>query len=138
MAKFIANLFIGALKTQLNETQEEIDIEKINPQFFQNLFNSVSKSEISSTVAKQVIVQSYIEDKDPVEIAKDKGLIQNSDSGEIEKIAAKIISENPKAVADYKKNPMSIGFLIGQLMKASGGSANPSLAKEILEKLLKK
>jgi len=138
MAKFAANLFIGSLKTQLNETQEEINIEKINPEFFQNLFDSVSKSEISVTVAKQVIIESYQTGKDPVEIAKDKGLIQVSDSGEIEKIAQKIISENPKAVADYKKNPMSIGFLIGQLMKASGGSANPSLAKEILEKLLKK
>ncbi|MDD4937560.1 MAG: Asp-tRNA(Asn)/Glu-tRNA(Gln) amidotransferase subunit GatB [Candidatus Shapirobacteria bacterium] len=137
MAKFIANLFIGSLKTQLNETQKEINIEKINPDFFQNLFNSVSKSKISITVAKQVIVESYIKDKDPVEIAKSKGLIQVSDSGEIEKIAQEVIDQNPKAVEDYKKNPASVGFLIGQLMKFSHGSANPQIAKEILEKLLK-
>ncbi|MPN22096.1 Aspartyl/glutamyl-tRNA(Asn/Gln) amidotransferase subunit B [bioreactor metagenome] len=74
---------------------------------------------------------------DPVEIAKSKDLIQVSDSGEIEKIAQEVISQNTKAVEDYKKNPASIGFLIGQLMKASKGSANPQLAKEILEKLLK-
>jgi aspartyl-tRNA(Asn)/glutamyl-tRNA(Gln) amidotransferase subunit B len=137
MAKFVANLFLGALKTQLNESQEEISLEKINPDFFQNLFNAFSKSEISATVAKQVIVESYQTSQDPVEIAKSKGLIQVSDSGEIEKIAKTVIEQNSKAVEDYKKNPASIGFLIGQLMKASGGSANPSLAKEILEKLLK-
>lgn len=137
MAKFVANLFFSAIKTHLNETQEELDINKINSEFFKNLFDAVSKSEISSTVAKQVIVESYQTGKDPVEIAKEKGLIQVSDSGEIEKIAKEVISQNTKAVEDYKKNPGSIGFLIGQLMKASKGSANPQLAKEILEKLLK-
>ncbi len=136
MAKFVANLFLGSIKTYLNESQEEINIDKINPEFFKNLFDSVSKSEISATVAKQVIVESYQTQTDPVEIAKSKGLIQVSDSGEIEKIAKEVISQNAKAVEDYKKNPASIGFLIGQLMKASKGSANPQLAKEILEKLL--
>jgi len=135
-AKFVANLFLGAIKTHLNENGEELDQSKINPQFFFDLFTAVSKSEISATVAKQVIINSYQISKNPVEIAKDSGLIQVSDSGEIEKIAIEIISQNSKAVEDYKKNPASIGFLIGQLMKASRGSANPSLAKEILEKLL--
>lgn len=137
MAKFVANLFFSAIKTHLNETQEELDSNKINPEFFKNLFDSVFKSEISATVAKQVIVESYQTGVDPVEIAKSKDLIQVSDSGEIEKIAQEVISQNTKAVEDYKKNPASIGFLIGQLMKASKGSANPQLAKEILEKLLK-
>lgn len=136
MAKLVANLFLGALKTYLNETQEELDINKINPEFFKNIFDAVSKSEISATVAKQVIVDSYKENIDPVGIAKSKELIQVSDSAEIEKIAQEVIAQNAKAVEDYKKNPASIGFLIGQLMKASKGSANPTIAKEILEKLL--
>ncbi len=137
MSKFIANLFLGALKTHLNETQQDIDFTKINPQFFQNLFNSVSQSEISATVAKQVIVESYQTGTDPVEIAKSKGLIQVSNTDEITKIAQEVITQNTKAVEDYQKNPASIGFLIGQLMKASHGSANPQLAKQILEKILK-
>lgn len=137
MAKFVANLFLGPIKTYLNETLEDINLEKINPHFFKNLFDSVSKSEISATVAKQVIIDSYKEGINPVEIAKSKGLIQVSDTNEIEKIAKDVIAQNQKAVEDYKKNPASIGFLIGQLMKASNGSANPTVAKEILEKLLK-
>jgi aspartyl-tRNA(Asn)/glutamyl-tRNA(Gln) amidotransferase subunit B len=136
-AKFVANLFLGAIKTYLNESQEILDINRINFDYFKSLFDSVSKSEISATVAKQVIVESYQNGQDPIEIAKSKGLIQVSDSGEIEKLAQEVINSNPKAVEDYKKNPMSIGFLIGQLMKLSQGSANPQLAKEILEKMLK-
>lgn len=135
-AKFTANLFLGAIKTYLNDSQEELDINRINYNFFYNLFNSVSKSEISATVAKYVIVESYQSQIDPVYIAQNEGLIQVSDSNEIEKIAKEVIDQNPKAVEDYKKNPASIGFLIGQLMKASKGSANPQIAKEILEKLL--
>jgi len=134
--KFVANLFIGSIKTYLNESQQKLEINKIKHQYFKNLFQSVSKSELSSTVAKQVIIDAYKEDKDPVQIAKDKNLIQISDSGEIEKIAREVINSNPKAVADYQKNPNSIGFLIGQLMKESKASANPQLAKELLEKLL--
>jgi aspartyl-tRNA(Asn)/glutamyl-tRNA(Gln) amidotransferase subunit B len=137
MAKFTANLFLGAIKTYLNESQENLDINKINPDFFKNLFNSVFKSEISATVAKQVIIESYHIGQDPVVIAKNSGLIQVSDSSEIEKIAKQVITDNQKAVEDYKKNPASIGFLIGKLMQVSKGSANPQLAKEILEKLLK-
>ena len=136
-AKFTANLFLGAIKTHLNESSENLNSSKINPQFFFDLFTAVSKSEISATVAKQVIIESYQTGDNPVKIAKNKGLIQVSDSNEIEKIAKEVIDQNQKAVEDYKKNPASVGFLIGQLMKASHGSANPSLAKEILEKLLK-
>ena len=135
-AKFVANLFLGAIKTHLNEEATDLKINKINPDHYIELFDSVQKSEISATVAKQVIVESYLTGKNPVEIAKVKGLIQVSDSGEIEKIAKEVIESNPKAVEDYRKNPNSIGFLIGQLMKASHGSANPQMAKEILEKLL--
>ncbi len=137
MAKFVANLFLGPIKTHLNETLTDINLKKINPQFFKNLFDSVSKSEISATVAKQVIVESYQTEIDPIGIARSKGLIQISDTNEIEKIAKVVITQNPKAIQDYKKNPASIGFLIGQLMKASCGSANPTIAKTILEKLMK-
>ena len=130
-------MFIGVIKTHLNETLEDIDIEKITPVHFINLYKAVQNQEISNTVAKQVILESYNSGQDPVEIAKSKGLTQVSDDGEIEKLAQEVIASNPKAVEDYKKNPLSLGFLIGQLMKASHGSANPKLAKEILERLLK-
>lgn len=128
-AKFIANLLIGPLKTI------EIEIDKINPIYFKNLFDK--KSELSSSVIKQIILESYQTNTDPLVLAQQQNLFQVSDTSKIEEIAKKVLANNPKAVADYQKNPMSIGFLVGQLMSASSGSANPLLAREILEKLLK-
>lgn len=127
-AKFVANLLIGPLKTI------EIEIDKINPIYFKNLFDN--KDKLSSTAIKQLILESYQTSTDPLILAKQQNLFQVSDTGAIEEIANKIINDNPKAVSDYKKNPVSIGFLVGKLMQESKGSANPVLAKTILEKLL--
>lgn len=127
-AKFAANLFIGPLKTI------SLDITKIKPVYFKNIFDH--KNELSSTAVKLLVLESYQQGTDPLEIAKSKNLFQVSDTAAIEEFAKKVIADNPKAVEDYKKNPLSIGFLIGQLMRASQGSANPQLAKEVLEKLL--
>ncbi len=128
-AKFSANLLIGPLKTI------EINIEKINPDHFKKLFDH--KSELSSTAIKQLILDSYQSGLDPIEIAKEKNLFQISDTDALEQLARQVIEANPKAVEDYRKNPLAIGFLVGQLMKISKGSANPQGGKEILEKLLK-
>jgi len=127
-AKFITNLFIGPLKTI------EIVNEKINPLYFKSLFDN--KDKLSSTAIKQLIIDSYESGQDPMILAKDQNLFQVSDTNAIEDIAKTVISNNPKAVADFKKNPMSIGFLVGQVMRESKGSANPVMTKEILEKLL--
>ncbi len=127
-AKFTANLFIGPLKTI------SIDSQKINPEFFKNLFDN--KNNLSSTAIKQLVLDSYQTGTNPLVLAKTQNLFQISDTTSLEKIAQKVITDNPKAVSDYQKNPASIGFLIGQLMKESKGSANPQVAKEILEKLL--
>jgi len=55
----------------------------------------------------------------------------------LEQLARQVIGANPKAVEDYRKNPLAIGFLVGQLMKISKGSANPQSGREIIERLLK-
>lgn len=128
-AKFVANLLIGPLKTI------KISSEKINSHYFKNLFDNQDK--LSSSVIKQLILESYQTGTDPLILAKQNNLFQVSDAAALESAAQKIISDNPKAVADYKKNPASIGFLVGQLMKASQGAANPQIAKKILAKLLK-
>ncbi len=127
-AKFVANLLIGPLKTI------EITLEKINPTHFKTLYDN--KDKLSSSAIKQLILDAYNSGDDPLELAQKNNLLQVSDTGAIETLAKEVIAANPKAVADYQKNPLSIGFLIGQLMKASKGSANPQLSKEILEKLL--
>jgi len=132
----VANLFLGLLNKYLNETDQALDISKINPTHFQQLFDLVKQSKISSTVAKQLVIESYKTGQPPLDIASQKKLLQISDTKQIETLVAKVLADNPKAVEDYKNNPNSLGFLIGQVMKASQGSANPKLAKQILLKLL--
>jgi len=136
---FVANILLGPFKTVL-DLGGTLDTDKIIKINFSELFDAVESGKVSIGVARDTVSELYKSNNQitsAFEYIKSKGLIQNSDSNEIEKIAQEVVDQNPKAVADYKKNPMSIGFLIGQLMKASGGSANPSLAKEILEKLLR-
>jgi aspartyl-tRNA(Asn)/glutamyl-tRNA(Gln) amidotransferase subunit B len=134
-AKFIANLLNGIIRTALNETQSEIDINKINSTHFQDIFSK--KSELSSTAIKQLILESYNSGIDPLTFAKENNLFQVSDTNALQNFAKEVIDANPKAVDDYHKNPLAIGFLVGQLMKVSHVSANPQTENQILEKLLK-
>ncbi|MBP6989452.1 Asp-tRNA(Asn)/Glu-tRNA(Gln) amidotransferase subunit GatB [Candidatus Shapirobacteria bacterium] len=127
-AKFTANLLIGPLRTI------EIDINKISSDYFKKLFDN--KSNLSSTATKQLILDSYQSGRDPLDLAKDQNLFQVSDTSALENFAKEVIEANPKAVEDYRKNPLAIGFLVGQLMKVSKGSANPQVAKTIFEKIL--
>ena len=134
--KGTANLINSSIRQYINENPD-LSVQ-ISPSNLGAAVNAVLSNQISSTVAKEIVYESCKDNKNTIEIAKEKNLIQISDTNEIEKIAKQVITDNPKAVEDYKKNPASIGFLIGQVMKMSKGSANPQLAKEILERLIKK
>ena len=77
-------------------------------------------------------------DKNPIEIVKEKGLKQQSDPKELEKLIEKVINENQDKVKEYKSGKEKLfGFFVGQAMKVSGGKANPQLVNEILKKKLK-
>lgn len=134
--KIITNLYTGALKEYLNESNSQLNLDQINPDYAVLIASMLSSDQISATTAKTLMVESYQTQTDPKKIAQDKNLIQVSDTGKIEEIVKKVIADNPKAVEDYKKNPNSIGFLVGQVMQASKGSANPQLARDILQKML--
>ena len=77
-------------------------------------------------------------DKNPIDIVKEKGLKQQSDPKELEKLIEKVINENQDKVKEYKSGKEKLfGFFVGQVMKVSGGKANPQLVNEILKKKLK-
>ena len=74
-------------------------------------------------------------DKNPIEIVKEKGLKQQSDPKELEKLIEKVINDNQDKVKEYKSGKEKLfGFFVGQAMKVSGGKANPQLVNEILKK----
>ncbi len=100
------------------------------------------ESKLSSTNSKELITQLLQLENLPEDIGKyaeDKGLLQQSDSNQIETIVDEVLKENPKAVEDIKSGEQkAIGFLIGQVMQRSKGQANPSLTKQIIENRLTK
>lgn len=136
-----ANYIITEFPPLLNMRGMEIDDLggiKIDAEGFAQLMNMVYHIRLSSTGAKAVLKEMAETGLHPEEIIKQKDLGQVSDAGELQKAAQEVIVENPKPVEDYKKGKTeSIKFLIGKMMQKSGGRANPTIAKQVLEKELK-
>jgi len=98
----------------------------------------VEQGTISLNIAKTVLEEMIESGKDPETIIKEKGLAQISDTGALEALAREIISANPKEAADYRAGKSKVlGFFVGQLMRRTQGQANPQLANEIFQKLLR-
>ena len=112
---------------------------KITPENFGEILIYIAEDKISALAAKDVLAEMFRTGDDPSDIIERLGLWQLSDTNDLEDIASHIITENPKAVEDYKKGKdASLQFLVGQVMKESRGKANPKVVRGIMEKLLKK
>jgi aspartyl-tRNA(Asn)/glutamyl-tRNA(Gln) amidotransferase subunit B len=102
------------------------------------LINSISTGVISGRTAKEVFEEMKETGEEPNKIIEQKGLQQKSDPKELEKIIDKILTDNIDKVDQYKSGKDKLfGFFVGQVMKFSGGKANPQLVNEILKKKLK-
>ena len=88
-------------------------------------------------MGKEVFEVMFVEGKDPDQIVKEKGLFQISDEGQLSQIIAEVIAKNPKSVADFKAGKgKGHRFLVGQVMKATRGQANPGMVNAILREKL--
>jgi len=135
--KLATNWITGELFALLNEKNLEITESPISSKNLSKLINLIKKGTISGKIAKTIFELMSDGDKDPEKIVEEKGLKQQSDPKELEKIIDKIISENPNNVELYKSGKDKLfGFFVGQVMKSSGGKANPQLVNEILKKKL--
>lgn len=116
---------------------DEAQAETATDEQLIKLSELVSANKLSSTAAKEVLAELRKSGGDPEKIAADKNLLQVSDEGEIAKIVEQVLADNAKAAEDVKNGEMkAIGFLVGQVMKASKGKANPSLAQDLIKKQL--
>ena len=116
---------------------DDIEGFKISPEAFAELMVLIFHQKLSSTGAKVVLKEMAETGLHPEQIMKEKNLGQVSDVGELQKAVEEVISKNPKAVEDYKKGKKeSLKFLVGQIMAATKGKANPQVAQELLQKLL--
>ena len=135
--KLATNWITGELFALLKEKNLEITDSPISSNNLSKLINLIKNGTISGKIAKTIFELMADGDKDPYKIVEEKGLKQQSDPKELEKIIDKIISENPENVEAYKSGKNKLfGFFVGQIMKNSGGKANPQLVNEILKKKL--
>ena len=132
-AKLASNWIMGELSKHLNANEMTIENSPVSAQNLASLIGLIGKGTISSKIAKTVFEEMWTSGDTPEKIVKDKGLVQITDTKAIEEIVDKAIADNPKAVADY---PKSMGFLIGQVMKASKGKANPGLVNKMIKEKL--
>lgn len=133
------------IKTASNYiTSDYLGLKKINPEIkipspdsYIELIEMVSEGKVSSRGAKDILAMIVIKDESPKKIAEEKGLIQNHDEGALKEIVQKIIDANPTIIATYKGGKENaLMSLVGQIMKETKGSANPSLVQKILKELL--
>ena len=135
--KLATNWITGELFALLNNKSIEITESPITSENLAKLINLIKDGTISGKIAKTVFEIMADNGKDPKKIVEEKGLKQQSDPKELEKIIDKVISDNPKNVEAYKSGKDKLfGFFVGQVMKQSNGKANPQLVNEILKKKL--
>ena len=137
--KLSTNWITGELFALLNEKDLGITQIPISAENLSKLINLIKDGTISGKIAKTVFELMANGDKDPKKIVEEKGLKQQSDPKELEKIILEIITKNKDKVEQYKSGKEKLfGFFVGQAMKLSGGKANPKLVNDILKEKLKK
>ena len=136
--KLSTNWITGELFALLNEKNLEISQSPITAKNLSKLINLIKDGIISGKIAKSVFEIMAEGDKDPQKIIEEKGLKQQNDPKELEKLIDKVINDNQDKVKEYKSGKEKLfGFFVGQAMKVSDGKANPQLVNEILKKKLK-
>jgi aspartyl-tRNA(Asn)/glutamyl-tRNA(Gln) amidotransferase subunit B len=135
--KLISNWMTVQLFRLLSDSGTEIGAMKIAPADLVALIGLVSDSTINQSAAKKVLEVMFESGRSPQELVKDMGLQQISDSDALTPIAEKVLADNPDAVAQFKGGKEGIiNFLVGQVMRATRGKANPKLAEQALRDLM--
>ena len=136
-AKAASNWIMGELLRSMKERNVEIAQVPLQPAALAGLIALVDKGTISNAIAKDVFARMYDSGRTADEIVAAEGLAQNSDEGALLAIVRAVISNNADAAAQYRAGQQkTFGFLVGQVMKGSGGKANPKLANELLKREL--
>jgi len=132
-AKTIGNWMLGDFTRLLNSANRQIGDSHVKPGHLVEMLELVEKGTLSGPLAKAVFEEMFETGKPAIAIVAEKGLVQISDSAELGIIIDKVIADNEKAVTDYRAGKeASLTFLIGQVMKASKGKANPAVVRPII------
>lgn len=135
--KACVNWLMGEFASQLSTDGIEIAKVPVSAENLAALLKLISKGTISGKIAKKVFATMWKEGGNPEEIVKAQGLVQISDTAELSKLVDEVVGKNPKAVEDFKAGKKkAVGALVGQIMKATKGKANPRVINELLNKKL--
>lgn len=135
--KALSNWIMGELMSFLNEEDKTIDECPIRPLQLAGMLRLIDNGTISGKIAKKVFEDMYRTGKDAEDIVKEKGLVQISDTSEIERAVDDVITKNPNEVERFRAGDEKlIGFFVGQVMKLTKGKANPQVVNELLRKKL--
>lgn len=138
-AKQASNWIMGELSAYLNAEQKELHEVALTPEGLAGMIKLIENGTISSKIAKTVFKELVENGGDAEQIVKDKGLVQISDEGALLKIVTEVLDNNPQSIEDFKNGKgKAIGFLVGQLMKATKGQANPQVVNKLLQEEIQK
>ncbi|MBX4187410.1 MAG: Asp-tRNA(Asn)/Glu-tRNA(Gln) amidotransferase subunit GatB [Candidatus Doudnabacteria bacterium] len=132
----VANWILGPFLAAINEKNILPRESKVTEENFAELITLIGEGKVSNLAAKDVFAKMFETGEDPSNLLDQLGLHQVSDTGALLEAVQKVIAANPKAVADVKANPKSMGFLVGQAMKELKGKGNPQIINELIKKEL--
>jgi len=136
--KLAANWMTSELFARLNKLGLDIEKSPISASNFAGLLALIADNTISGKIAKDILDFMFEEpNKTAAQIVEEKGLKQVTDTGAIEKVIDEVLAANPDKLAEYRSGKDKLfGFFVGQVMKASGGKANPALLNDLLKNKL--
>lgn len=137
--KLSTNWLMGDVSAYLNAEQKELKDTKLTPQGLAGMVKLIEDGTISSKIAKKVFKEMVENGGTADEIVKAKGLVQISDEGALRDIVTQTLDANPQSIEDFKNGKdRAIGFLVGQIMKATKGQANPPMVNKLLNEEIQK
>ncbi|MFP5508682.1 MAG: Asp-tRNA(Asn)/Glu-tRNA(Gln) amidotransferase subunit GatB [Alphaproteobacteria bacterium] len=130
--KMAANWVINELFGRLKKDSLDIGESPVSPAQLGGVIDLIASGDISGKIAKDLFEIVYTEGGDPAQIVESRGMKQVTDTGAIEAAVDQIIAENPAQVEKAKQNPKLAGWFVGQVMKATGGKANPAVVNQLV------
>ena len=135
-AKAAANWVINELAGRLNKDGKGIEASPVSAAQLGAILDLIGEGVISGKIAKDLFEIVWSEGGDPRALVEARGMKQVTDLGAIEKVVDEIIASNPEKAAQVKEKPAALGWFVGQVMKSSGGKANPQAVNDLLKKKL--
>ena len=136
-ARTVSNWILGELFRLSNETAVPLDGSPVTPQALADLLDRVERRQINANTGKSVLAEMYRTGRPAQEIVQERGLAQIRDADQIKDLISTVMEQNPGPVAQYLDGkPSILGFLIGQVMRASRGKADPQLVQTLLRERL--